>query len=419
MKPQVEKQYREASGKYASLAVDTEAALKILQTVSISLNCWQGDDVSGFEKTGSSLSGGGIQVTGNYPGKPRNMEEFRQDIRKAFSLIPGNHRLNLHSIYGEFDRFTERNEYEPRHFRGWADWAKDQKLSLDFNSTCFSHPMAESGFTLSSQNEKIRKFWIEHVRRTRHIAAFLGAEQSDPCLHNHWIPDGFKDLPADRYTHRKLLEESLDEIFTDYYQPEDIKDSLESKLFGIGSEAYTVGSHEFYLGYILKNRMMLCLDMGHFHPTESVADKISAILLFSEELLLHISRGIRWDSDHVAILNDDINSLTQEICRGRLLPRVHFALDFFDGSINRVGAWAIGTRALLKSLLIALLEPTEMLVKYEEEGNYFARLALMEEMKTFPFGAVWDYYCESCNMPTGMSLLDEVHSYEKNVLSKR
>ncbi|RJP25789.1 MAG: L-rhamnose isomerase [Candidatus Abyssobacteria bacterium SURF_5] len=416
----MEKAYQIAKEKYERLDVDTETALAALDAISLSLHCWQGDDVGGFERPGAGLEGGGIQVTGNYPGKARTAAELRSDLEKAYSLIPGLHRLNLHAMYGEFGgRRIERNEIEPHHFEGWIEWAKTQHLKIDFNCTCFSHPKAESGFTLSSKNKDIRQFWIEHVSRCRTISAFIGRELGSPCIHNLWIPDGSKDIPADRLTHRALLKESLDEIYAAEYPVSEMKDSVESKLFGIGSESFVTGSHEFYMGYALKKGKMLCLDLGHFHPTESVADKLSSILLFSDELLLHMSRGVRWDSDHVAILSDDMREVCGEIVRNDFITRVHLALDFFDGSMNRVGAWVIGARAVLKALLIALLEPAETLRNFEEAGDYFSRLALMEELKSMPFGAVWDYHCLRKGLPAGDSWLNEIRRYEVETLRKR
>ncbi|MEK7448554.1 MAG: L-rhamnose isomerase [Planctomycetota bacterium] len=416
----IKRNYALAKERYAELAVNTEQAIKTLSRVSVSLQCWQGDDVGGFEKPGTALSGDGIQVTGNYPGKARTVEELRADLEKVFSLLPGRHRLNLHALYGEFvNKPVARDQIGPEHFKGWIDWAKRNHLKLDFNATCFSHQKAETGFTLSSRDKEIRKFWVEHVKRCRKIAALMGKSQNSPCIHNLWIPDGSKDLPADRWTHRQLLKESLDEIFAIKYHRKYLKDSLESKLFGIGSESYVVGSHEFYLSYAIKNGLIVCLDLGHFHPTESVADKISAILQFSNELLLHLSRGVRWDSDHVVILNDEIRSVMEEIVRGDALKKVHLALDFFDASINRVGAWVIGARAVLKALLIALLEPQALLKKFENEKNNLTRLGLMEEAKTLPFGAVWDYYCLKNNVPAEADWLKEVQAYEKKVTGKR
>jgi L-rhamnose isomerase len=419
-KTKIEKAYQIAEEQYGRLNVDTERAVAALEEVPLSLHCWQGDDVGGFERPDAALSGGGIQVTGAYPGKARNIMELRSDLEKAFSLIPGRHRLNLHAIYGEFGgKRVDRDKIEPKHFEGWIEWAKRHNLELDFNCTCFSHPKAESGFTLSSKFEAVRAFWIEHVKRCREISAHMGRELGSPCIHNLWIPDGSKDIPADRLTHRALLKESLDEIYATEYPNSEMKDAVESKLFGIGSESFVVGSHEFYLGYALTRGKMLCLDLGHFHPTESIADKVSAILQFSDELLLHMSRGVRWDSDHVVILSDEVRYACEEIIRGKFLEQVHLVLDFFDGSINRVGAWVIGARAVLKGLLIALLEPGKTLRGFEEAGDNFSRLALMEELKTMPFGAVWDYHCLKQGLPAGESWLGEIRRYEKEVLLKR
>jgi L-rhamnose isomerase len=412
--------YEAARERYAEHDVETDEALRVLARQPISLHCWQGDDVGGFEKPGAALSGGGLQVTGNRPGKARNVAELRADLDAAFSLIPGNHRLNLHAIYGEFGKKTvERNAIGPEHFEGWIDWARDRKLGLDFNATCFSHPMADDGFTLSSRYGDTRKFWIEHVGCCREIAAAMGRALGSACLHNLWIPDGSKDLPADRLIHRSLLKDSLDEIYAKAYSPTEMKDSLESKLFGIGSEAYVVGSHEFYLGYALTNKKIVCLDTGHFHPTESVADKISALLPFFDEILLHLSRGVRWDSDHVVIVNDDVRHLAEEIVRSRALDRVHIALDFFDASINRIGAWVIGARAVQKALLIALLEPEDRLTGCEIGGDGFGRLALWEEFKTMPFGAVWDRFCIEAGVPVGDAWMDAARNYEADAAAKR
>jgi len=416
----IEKTYHLARERYSQLGVNSDRALEILENVSLSLHCWQGDDLGGFEKLDSRLEGGGLQVTGNYPGRARTVDELRMDLKKAYSLIPGCHRLNLHAIYGDFGgKPVDRNEINLEHYKGWIDWAKQEGLKLDFNPTCFSHPKANSGFTLSSKDEEIREFWIEHVKRCREISAKIGKELQSPCIHNLWIPDGTKDIPVDRWAHRSLLREALDEIYAVEYSPLEMKDSIESKLFGIGSESFVVGSHEFYLGYALSRGKMLCLDLGHFHPTESVADKISSILQFSEELLLHISRGVRWDSDHVVILNDEVKSLTEEIVRSNALDRVHIALDFFDASMNRIGAWVIGARATLKGLLCALLEPLDKLREAENSGNNFARLALIEELKTMPFGPVWDYCCLRMNVPAGESWMEEVKRYEEEVTNRR
>jgi len=412
--------YTFARKQYASLGVDTDKAIQTLGTVSLSIPCWQGDDVRGFEISDSPSGGGGIQATGNFPGKARTLEELRMDLDKAFSLIAGLKRLNLHAMYGDFgEKPVDRNEIEPAHYLSWIDWAKKRNIKLDFNATCFSHPKAESGFTLSSKDKKTREFWIEHVKRCRAISAHMGRSLESPCIHNLWIPDGTKDSPVDRWTHRVLLKEALDEIYVEKYSSSEMKDAVESKLFGIGSESFVVGSHEFYMGYAFSKGIMLCLDMGHYHPTESIGDKISAILQFSEELLLHLSRGVRWDSDHVVNLNDEVRSLSEEIVRSNVLERIHFALDFFDASMNRVGAWIIGARATLKSVLIALLEPRKKLQELEDAGNYFARLALLEELKTMPFGAVWDYFCLTMDVPSGESWIEEIERYEAEVTSKR
>ena len=416
----VEKAYKVAKERYAESGVDTEVVLAKLSRVALSLHCWQGDDLGGFEKPGAALTGGGIQVTGRHPGRARTVAELRMDLEKAFSLVPGRHRLNLHAIYGEFEeKPVDRDEIGPEHYAGWVAWAKEQDLKLDFNATCFSHPKAESGFTLSHRDKAVRSFWVEHVKRCREISAFMGRELASPCLHNLWIPDGDKELPFDRWGPRALLKQSLDEIYEVQYSPVEMKDALESKLFGIGSESFVVGSHEFYLGYALSHGKMVCLDLGHFHPTESVADKISALLHFCDELLLHMSRGVRWDSDHVVVLNDEVALLMHEIVRGGALPRVHLALDFFDASLSRVGAWAIGARATLQGLLIALLEPHMKLRAAEEAGDNFTRLALMEELKTLPFGAVWDYHCLEAGVPAGGAWRQEVADYEDKVTSQR
>jgi L-rhamnose isomerase len=415
-----EKAYILSRERYAEYGVDADAALAALRTISLSLPCWQGDDVRGFEKTKEPAYSGGIQATGNYPGRARTVDELRQDLKTAISLIPGNHRVNLHAIYGEFGgRPVARNEVEPEHFRGWLSWAKSEKLKLDFNATCFSHPRATKGFTLSSPEKETRRFWIDHVKCCRRVAAFLGRELKAAAMHNLWIPDGSKDQPFDRWTPRLLLKESLDEIFKTEYSPSVMKDSLESKLFGIGSEYYVVGSHEFYLGYALAKRKIVCLDMGHFHPTESVADKLSALLQFFDELLLHLSRPVRWDSDHVVVLDDEMSRLAEEVVRGRALERVHLALDFFDASMNRVGAWVIGARAVLKAFLLALLQPQEKLRKAEADGDYFRRLALFEDAKTLPGGAVWDRYCLDQGVPLDCEWHKEIQEYERAVLSRR
>ena len=416
----IEKAYALSRERYAEIGVNTDEAVSRLENVSLSLHCWQGDDVAGFETSASGLAGSGLQVTGSYPGKARNVQQLRSDLRLAFGLIPGRHRLNLHAMYGEFDgRPVDRNQVEPGHFRGWVEWARQENLKLDFNATCFAHPKAAAGFTLSSRDPGIRRFWIDHVKLCRKIASYIGRELQDPCLHNLWVPDGAKDVPVDRWTPRTLLREALDEIYEAEYSPLQMKDSVESKLFGIGSESFVVGSHEFYLGYALTKGKIVCLDLGHFHPTESVADKISAILLFSEEILLHVSRGVRWDSDHVVLLTDEIRALAEEIVRGGVLDRTHLALDYFDASMNRIGAWVLGARATLRSLLMALLEPREKLQEFAGEGRVLARLAALEELKAMPAGPVWDYFCLKNGVPPADLWLAEVEAYEKKVLSKR
>jgi L-rhamnose isomerase len=416
----VEQAFKLASEQYASLGVDVNRAIEALDRVQISLHCWQADDVGGFEIPDAELAGGGIAVTGNYPGKARSIAELRQDLEKVMSLLPGKQRLNLHASYGEFgDEFVDRDQIEPGHFRGWIDWAANMDIALDFNCTCFSHPKAGSGFTLSSKDEEIRQFWIEHTKRCREIGAEMGRQLGKTCIHNIWIPDGSKDVPVDRFTHRALLKRSLDEIFQVDYPDEMLKDSIESKLFGIGAESMTVGSHDFYLGYAVKNNKLICLDNGHFHPTEQVGDKISACLQFVDELMLHVTRPVRWDSDHVVTLNDDLLLISQEIVRSDVLERVHIGLDFFDASINRIGAYVVGTRAAQQAMLIALLEPVETLKEYERKGLYFERLAMMELMKAMPFGAVWDYYCLKSGVPVGKDFISGVQEYERTVLSKR
>lgn len=415
----IERAYALARERYAAFGVDTEAALARLAQVSISLHCWQGDDVGGFENPDAAL-GGGLAVTGNYPGKPRNADELRQDLDKAYSLIPGRHRLNLHAIYAETGgRRVERTDLQPEHFARWVDWAKTNGHGLDFNPTCFAHPLAASGFTLASYDEHIRRFWIDHCIACRRIGAYFGRELGTPCITNIWIPDGYKDTPADRLTPRLLLRDSLDQILAEKLDPAHNRDAVEGKLFGIGAESYTVGSHEFYLGYALTRGVMLCLDSGHFHPTETIADKLSAVLTYLDEVLLHVSRGVRWDSDHVVTLNDDLQAIMQEVVRGGFLERVHIGLDFFDASINRVAAWVIGARNALRGLLMALLEPTATLREYERGGDYTARLALQEEIKGLPFGAVWDEYCLRQGVPVGMALMDEIKAYEATVLAQR
>ena len=415
----IEKAYEAARERYAELGANADKAMSQLSRTAISLHCWQGDDVGGFEKTAEGLIGGGIMATGAYPGKARTADELRADIEKAMSLIPGKHRLNLHAMYAEAAGNVERNELGAEHFAAWLDWAKANELGLDFNGTYFSHPKAESGFTLSSADEEIRKFWVEHGIACRKIGAAMGKELGTACVTNQWIPDGFKDIPLDRKGPRERLRKSLDEMFAEKIKREWLLDSVESKLFGIGSECYVVGSHEFYMGYAVENKVLLCLDTGHFHPTEVVSDKISSVMTFLDEILLHVSRGVRWDSDHVVILSDELRNIAEELVRGDYLERVHIGLDFFDASINRVAAWVIGTRCMLKALLIALLEPTEKLREMELAGDFTGRLAMLEEHKTLPFGAVWDYYCLKENTPAQADWLKEVRDYEAKVTSLR
>ena len=415
----VERAYRLAHEHYAELGVDTAAALAALEKVSVSLHCWHGDDVGGFESS-AGLTGGGIQATGNYPGKARTSDELRSDLDAALVLIPGRHRLNLHSIYADYaGRRIERDELLPEHFAAWIDWAKSRQMGLDFNGTFFSHPLADGGFTLASRDEGVRRFWVRHGIACRQIGEAFGRELGTVCVTNVWIPDGFKDIPVDRKTPRELLRRSLDEMFALPLDPRCVLDAVESKLFGIGSESYVVGSHEFYLGYAISQGKLLCLDAGHFHPTEGIADKISAVLQWLPEILLHVSRGVRWDSDHVVILSDELRQICEEIVRGGFLSRVHIGLDFFDASINRIAAWVIGTRALLKGMLIALLEPAALLRQCEAEGDFTQRLALLEETRLLPAGIVWDYYCQTHNVPVGMTWLDHARGYERDVLSRR
>lgn len=416
----IKKSYQIAKAQYADLGVDTDKVIEQMDDIVISLHCWQTDDVGGFEKEGAELGGGGIQATGNYPGKAKTITQMRDDLDKVFSLLPGKQRLSLHAIYGEFGgKLVDRDQIEVEHFQGWIDWAKKRKIGLDFNCTCFSHPLADDGYTLSSKNPKVRKFWIEHNKRCRAIAAEMGKQLGTPSVHNLWIPDGSKDTPVDRAGIRKLLKKSLDEIFSIEYPKKYLKDSVESKLFGIGSEAMVVGSHDFYMGYAVKNNTLITLDNGHFHPTEQVGDKISSILLYIDEIMLHLTRGVRWDSDHVVTFNDDLLLIAQEIIRGKFLSRVNIGLDFFDASLNRIGAYVIGTRSAQMAFMFAMLEPYKTLLKFEENGRTFERLSYLELMKTKPFGAVWDYYCMKQNVPVGQEYIDEILKYETAVLNKR
>jgi len=421
--------YAEARERYAALGVATDDALETLAQIPISLHCWQGDDVSGFEDPDAEL-GGGIAATGDYPGKARDADELRRDLDKAYALIPGTHRLNLHAIYAETGgQRVERNEILPQHFSAWVDWAKENEHGLDFNPTCFSHPLADDGFTLASYDEGIRRFWIEHCIACRKIGEYFGRElgtlsapqrgKSTPCVTNIWIPDGFKDTPVDRKTPRLLLRDSLDKVLAAEVDRRYNVDAVESKLFGLGSESYVVGSHEFYLGYAVANGVLLCLDSGHFHPTEVISDKLSSILMFVDEVLLHVSRGVRWDSDHVVTLTGELQAIMQEVVRGDFLDRVHIGLDYFDASVNRIAAWVIGTRNAMRALLMALLEPIDAMRELEVSGDYTMRLALLEELKGMPFDAVWDYFCLQQDVPVGISFMDEIRDYERRELSKR
>jgi L-rhamnose isomerase len=428
---QVGPAYKLAQERYTALGVNVDAALRALAKLPVSLHCWQGDDVGGFENFGNTL-GGGLAVTGNYPGQARTPDELRADLEKALSLIPGKHRVNLHAMYGEFGgKKVDRDEIETDHFSNWVSWASEHGLGLDFNPTCFSHPQAADGFTLSHQKKSVRDFWIAHCQCCRDIAWSIGNALGSPCVNNLWIPDGFKDTPADRQGPRERLVESLDAVFQHEFprwggsaaqaarrQRQALLDAVEGKLFGIGAESCTVGSHEFYLGYAITRKKLLCLDAGHFHPTESIADKISSVLLYVPEILLHVSRGVRWDSDHVVAFTDELQAIAREVIATGHAERVHLGLDYFDASINRIAAWVIGTRNLQKALLLALLEPPAIRAA-ELTGDNTARLALQEESKSLPFGAVWDFYCETKGVPVGEAWLAEVKGYEKNALSKR
>jgi L-rhamnose isomerase len=417
----IEQSFRLAEERYAAWGVDCRAALKRLEGIAISMQCWQGDDVGGFESLAAGeLSGGGILATGNYPGRARNADELRADADRALALVPGKHRFSLHAIYLEHGgRPVERDRIGPEHFSRWMDWAAERGIGLDFNPTFFSHPKAAAGFTLASRDEAVRRFWVEHGRACRRIGAAFGRRLGTPCVTNVWIPDGMKDVTVDRRGPREILEKSLDELFAEPIDPALNRDAVESKLFGIGSETYVVGSHEFYLGYAVKHKKLLCLDAGHFHPTETIADKISAILLHLDELLLHLSRGVRWDSDHVVILDDPLRAVAEELVRGGFLDRVHIALDFFDAGINRVAAWVTGMRATLQALLMALLEPTAKLRELEIAGDHTARLVTLEAIKSLPFGAAWDYYCHAHDVPLGADWLADVRRYERETLLRR
>lgn len=413
--------YEYAKAQYASIGVDTDKAIETLAKIPVSLHCWQGDDVGGFEHAEKSL-GGGLAVTGNYPGKATSIDELRCDISKALSLIPGKHRLNLHASYADFSQtgFVDRDMIEKKHFASWLDWAKENNLPLDFNATIFGHPKVDT-LSLSNPDKSIRDFWIEHVKRCREISAWFGQELNSPCIHNTWIPDGMKDYVADRRKYREILKSSLDEIMSVKYSKDYLLDAVESKVFGIGSESYVVGSHEFYMGYAITHDMLLTLDMGHFHQGENVADKISSTLLYVPGILFHLSRGVRWDSDHVTIQNDEITNVCHEIISQgpENLDKIHLGLDYFDGSINRIGAWVTGNRCVQRALLAALLEPQAKMREYEDDGKLFERLYSFEQGKAMPFSLVWDHYCESQGVPTELDVIAEVQKYEKEVLSKR
>jgi L-rhamnose isomerase len=412
----IQSAYELAKARYADFGVDTGSALQALEKIAISLHCWQGDDASGYENPDGELTGG-IAVTGNYPGKARTADQLRADLDLAFSLIPGTHRLNLHSIYWESDQKVPRNAILPEHFSGWVDWAKANHHGMDFNPTCFSHPMADDGFTLSSRDAGVRQFWIEHCIACRKIGDYFGRELGTPAVTNIWIPDGYKDTPADRTTPRRLLMEALDVILAE--KLEHNLDAVEPKLFGIGSESYVTGSMEFYTAYALTRKVLLTLDSGHFHPTETIADKISSLMLFLDQMLLHVSRGVRWDSDHVVTYTEDLQAIAREVVRLDALERMHIGLDYFDASINRIAAWTIGSRNTLRALLNALLEPRQMLEDYEASGDFTSRLALQEEIKVLPANAVWDFYCLKKGVPVGMAFMDSIRDYEDRVLSKR
>ncbi|MCO5783907.1 L-rhamnose isomerase [Citrobacter meridianamericanus] len=418
MTTQLEQAWELAKLRFAAVGIDVEAALRQLDRLPVSMHCWQGDDVAGFENPEGSLTGG-IQATGNYPGKARNATELRADLEQALSLIPGPKRLNLHTIYLESETPVARDKIKPEHFKNWVEWAKTNQLGLDFNPSCFSHPLSADGFTLAHADETIRQFWIDHCKASRRVSAYFGEQLGTPSVMNIWIPDGMKDITVDRLAPRQRLLEALDEVISEKLDPAHHIDAVESKLFGIGAESYTVGSNEFYMGYATSRQTALCLDAGHFHPTEVISDKISAAMLYVPRLLLHVSRPVRWDSDHVVLLDDETQAIASEIVRHNLFDRVHIGLDFFDASINRIAAWVIGTRNMKKALLRALLEPTEQLRQLEASGDYTARLALLEEQKSLPWQAVWEMYCQRHDTPAGSQWLDSVRAYEKEILSKR
>lgn len=417
-KETIKKAYEAAKARYAEVGVDTDAVLEKLQNVKISMHCWQGDDVKGFLTPNGELTGG-IMSTGNYPGAAHTPEELRADLEKAYSLIPGKHKLNLHAIYLDTDENVDLDEIEPKHFEKWVRWAKEQEIGLDFNPTFFSHPMMKDGFTLSHPDKSVRDFWIEHGKRSRRIAEYFGKELGETCYTNFWVPDGFKDNPIDRMAPRKRLMESLDEIFSEEIDEKYNVDTVESKLFGLGAEAYTVGSHEFYIGYGLTRQKTILLDAGHFHPTEVISNKISSLALFSKRLMLHVSRPVRWDSDHVVIMDDELQEIAKEIVRNDLLDRTAIGLDFFDGTINRIAAWVVGTRNTQKALLKAMLEPTQELKEMENQFDFTSRMVMTEELKDFPYSDVWNYFCLKNNVPVGLDWFTEVKDYETKILAER
>ncbi|WP_145330414.1 L-rhamnose isomerase [Paenibacillus xylanexedens] len=418
MQNQVEQAYQAAKTLYAQHGINTDDVLNKLADIKVSVHCWQGDDVRGFLNQEGELTGG-ISVTGNYPGAATTPAELRADLEKAFALIPGKHKVNLHAIYADTDEQVELDQIEPRHYENWVKWAKEHGLGLDFNPTCFSHEKSSDGFTLSHPDPAIRKFWIDHCKASRRIGAYFGEQLGQACVTNVWVPDGFKDNPVDRMAPRKRLKDSLDEVFAEPLNPKHNLDAVESKLFGLGSEAYVVGSHEFYMGYGLQNDTLICLDAGHFHPTEVISNKLSSLALFTSGILLHVSRPMRWDSDHVVIMDDELLEIARELVRHELLGTTHIGLDFFDASINRVAAWVVGTRNTIKALLRAMLEPVEALKQAELAGDYTTRLALTEEFKSYPFGAVWDYYCAQQGVPVREQWIKEVKSYEQDILQSR
>ncbi len=416
---QIERAYELAKERYAEVGVDADAAVARLATIPVSLHCWQGDDVGGFENPGQAL-GGGLAVTGNYPGKARSADELRADLDVSLSLLPGKHRLNLHAIYGEFGgKKVDRDAVAPEHFANWLSWAKGHGIGLDFNPSYFGHPRAADGLTLSSPDAGVRQFWVDHGIACRRVGASFGRALGSPTVTNVWVPDGMKDTPADRRRPRERLRDSLDKVFAEPIDPKFNLDAIEGKLFGLGVESYTVGSHEFYLAYALRHGKLLCLDAGHYHPTESLADKLTAVLCFMPEVLLHVSRGVRWDSDHVVTLGDDLLAIGREVVTNGYEKRVHIGLDFFDASINRVAAWVVGARNMLKALLAGLLEPTAMLQRFEADRDYTSRLAVQEESKLLPAGAVWDHYCHRHGVPVGQAWLAPLKAYERDVLGRR